>query len=170
MKNIILIIGFILTPVIGSAQNLFDSVENLKEVNMVVITKDAYELLSKFNPEKFKDSEEIKAFEIISDLKEFRKFSTTNNLAASKMKELAEKIVKKQNLIQLMRFKEKDVRVKIYVKTTKSKVYVNSVLLFIEGVDEKIDEKLEAMLISLTGNIEMEKVSELANTFIKNNK
>ncbi len=42
--------------------------------------------------------------------------------------------IKKQNLTQLMRIKEDDSRVKIYVKATKNKDYVSEVLMFIKGI------------------------------------
>ena len=167
MKKIILLIAFIVAPIVTSAQTLFDSLEDLDGVDMVIVTKDAFELLSKFSPEKFKDSEEMKVFEMVKELKEFKMFSTDNKSIADKMETMVNTPIKKQNLTQLMRIKEDDTRVKIYVKSTKNKDFVSEVLMFIKGIDKKSNGMAEAMIISLTGNIDINKMSDLADTFTK---
>lgn len=167
MKKIILLIAFIVAPMVTSAQTLFDSLEDLDGVDMVIVTKDAFELLSKFSPEKFKDSEEMKVFEMVKELKEFKMFSTDNKSIADKMETMVNTSIKKQNLTQLMRIKENDTRVKIYVKSTKNKDFVSEVLMFIKGIDKKSNGMSEAMIISLTGNIDINKMSDLADTFTK---
>jgi hypothetical protein len=167
MKKIILLIAFILAPLVTSAQSLFDTLEDLDGVDMVVVSKDAFELLSKFSPEKFKDSEEMKVFEMVKDLKEFKMFSTRDKGIANKMETMVNSSISKQKLTQLMRIKEDNSQIKIYVKSTKNKDFVSEVLMFIKGVDKKTNGMSEAMLISLTGNIDINKMSDLADTFTK---
>jgi hypothetical protein len=170
MKKIMVLIAFIIAPMVTSAQSLFDTLEDLESVDMVVISKDAFELLSKFSPEKFKDSEEMKVFEMINDLKEFKMFSTQDKGIANKMETLVSSSINKQKLTQLMRIKEENTQIKIYVKSTKNKDFVSEVLMFIKGIDKKTNGMSEAMLISLTGNIDINKMSDLADTFIKDKK
>ena len=170
MKKIMVLIAFIIAPMVTSAQSLFDTLEDLEGVDMVVISKDAFELLSKFSPEKFKDSEEMKVFEMIKDLKEFKMFSTQDKGIANKMETLVSSSINKQKLTQLMRIKEENTQIKIYVKSTKNKDFVSEVLMFIKGIDKKTNGMSEAMLISLTGNIDINKMSDLADTFIKDKK
>jgi len=170
MKKIMVLIAFIVAPMVTSAQSLFDTLEDLEGVDMVVISKDAFELLSKFSPEKFKDSEEMKVFEMIKDLKEFKMFSTQDKVTANKMETLVSSSINKQKLTQLMRIKEENTQIKIYVKSTKNKDFVSEVLMFIKGIDKKTNGMSEAMLISLTGNIDINKMSDLADTFIKDKK
>jgi hypothetical protein len=50
---------------------------------------------------------------------------------------MVSKAIKVQKLTELMRVKEEDTRMKIYVKTTKNKSYVSEVLMFIKGVGKK---------------------------------
>ena len=69
-----------------------------------------------------------------------------------------------------MRIKEENTQIKIYVKSTKNKDFVSEVLMFIKGIDKKTNGMSEAMLISLTGNIDINKMSDLADTFIKDKK
>ena len=170
MKKLVLLIAFIIAPMVASAQSLFDSLEDIDGVDMVVVTKDAFELISKFSPEKFKDSEEMKVFEMVKELKEFRMFSTEDKSIANKMETMVDASIKKQNLTQLMRIKEDSSRIKIYVKSSKNKDFVSEVLMFIKGIDKKSNGMSEAMIISLTGSIDINKMSDLADTFTKKNK
>jgi hypothetical protein len=170
MKKIMVLIAFIIAPMLTSAQSLFDTLEDLEGVDLIVVSKDAFELLSKFSPEKFKDSEEMKVFEMIKDLKEFKMFSTQDKVTANKMETLVSSSINKQKLTQLMRIKEENTQIKIYVKSTKNKDFVSEVLMFIKGIDKKTNGMSEAMLISLTGNIDINKMSDLADTFIKDKK
>jgi hypothetical protein len=170
MKKIMVLIAFIIVPMLTSAQSLFDTLEDIEGVDLIVVSKDAFELLSKFSPEKFKDSEEMKVFEMIKDLKEFKMFSTQDKVTANKMETLVSSSINKQKLTQLMRIKEENTQIKIYVKSTKNKDFVSEVLMFIKGIDKKTNGMSEAMLISLTGNIDINKMSDLADTFIKDKK
>ncbi len=167
MKKIAILIALVVTPMVTSAQSFFDSLEDMDGVDMVVVTKDAFELLSKFSPEKFEDSEEMKVFQMIKDLKEFKMFSASSADIANKMEKMANSAIKKQNLTQLMRIKDDNSRVKIYVKSTKNKDFVSEVLMFIKGIDKKTKGQSEAVIVSLTGNIDINKMSELADTFSK---
>ena len=168
MKKTILLLLFVTTPIVLTAQSLFDSLEDLKGVDMVVVTKDAFDLISKFKNIKIEDNEGMKVFEMIQDLKEFKMFSTNDAKVATIMGELVNASIKNQNLTELMRIKDDTSRVKIYVKTTKNKDFVSEVLMFVKGISKKTNKMSEAMVISLTGNIDINKMSELADTFTKN--
>ena len=165
MKKTILLLLFATTPIVLTAQSLFDSLEDLNGVDMVVVTKDAFELISKFKNIKIEDNEGMKVFEMIQDLKEFKMFSTNDAKVATIMGELVNASIKNQNLTELMRIKEDASRVKIYVKTTKNKEYVSEVLMFIKGLSKKTNKVSEAVIVSLIGSIDINKISELADTF-----
>ena len=165
MKKTILLLLFATTPIVLTAQSLFDSLEDINGVDMVVVTKDAFELISKFKNIKIEDNEGMKVFEMIQDLKEFKMFSTNDAKVATEMGELVKASIKKQNLTELMRIKEDASRVKIYVKTTKNKEYVSEVLMFIKGLSKKTNKVSEAVIVSLIGSIDINKISELADTF-----
>ncbi|MBT3741299.1 MAG: DUF4252 domain-containing protein [Polaribacter sp.] len=168
MKKILVLIAFVVTPIVTNAQSFFEALEDMDGVDVVVVTKDAFELISKFKNIKIDDNEGMKVFQMIQDLKEFKMFSTENIAVASKMGNMVNTAIKKQNLTELMRIKEDDSRVKIYVKASKNKDYVSEVLMFVKGISKKTNKMSEAMVISLTGNIDINKMSELADTFTKN--
>ncbi|QTE23142.1 DUF4252 domain-containing protein [Polaribacter cellanae] len=165
MKKLIILLAFIVVPMATSAQSFFDSLEDIDGVDMVVVNKDMFELLSKFKPEKLKDNKAMQVFEMIKDLNSLKVFSTDNKSIAEKMDFIVGKAIKSQNLTELMRIKEDDSRIKIYVKSTKNKDFVSEVLMFIKDVDKKTKGTLDAKIVSLTGNIDINKMSDLADTF-----
>ncbi|WP_296636964.1 DUF4252 domain-containing protein [Polaribacter sp.] len=172
MKKIVVLIVFILAPMLTSAQSIFDSFEEMDGVDMVVVTKDAFQLLKKFQPKDAKsdDNEVLQAFEMINDLNEFKMFSTDDLAIAAKMEKLVNMSIKKSKLTELMRIKQDDSRVKIYVKATSNKDYVSEVLMFVKGIDKKTKGMSEAMVMSLTGNIDTNKMSEFTDKIVKENK
>ena len=165
MKKTILLLLFVTTPIVLTAQSLFDSLEDLNGVDMVVVTKDAFDLISKFKNIKIEDNEGMKVFEMIQDLEEFKMFSTDDAKVATIMGELVNASIKNQNLTELMRIKDDTSRVKIYVKTTKNKDFVSEVLMFVKGLSKKTNKVSEAVIVSLIGSIDINKISELADTF-----
>jgi hypothetical protein len=172
MKKIIILIAFVLAPMFSNAQSIFDSLENLDDVDMVVVTKDAFELLNKFKPKdaKVEGNDVMEAFEMLNELKEFKMFSTDNLAIANKMETMVNSAIKNSNLTQLMRIKEDDSRIKIYVKATKNKDFVSEVLMFVKGIDKKTNGMSEAMVLSLTGNIDINKMSAYTDKIVKENK
>ncbi|WP_339342071.1 DUF4252 domain-containing protein [uncultured Polaribacter sp.] len=168
MKKIILLIALTITSMVTSAQSFFDALEDMDGVDMVVVNKDMFELLSKFNPDKMKDNEAMQIFAMINDLKSFKMFSTDDSFIADKMEVMTNTAIKKNNLTELMRIKEDDSRIKIYVKSTKNKEYVSEVLMFIKGIDKQTKGISKSMIISLTGSIDINKMSDLADTFKQN--
>ena len=170
MNKIILLIALTVTSMVTNAQSFFDSLEDMDGVDMVVVNKDMFELLSKFGPDKMKDNEAMQIFTMIKDLKNLKVFSTDDAIIADKMETMANSAIKKHNLTELMRIKEDNSRVKIYVKSTKNKEYVSEVLMFIKGIDKQTKGISKSMIVSLTGNIDINKLSALADTFTEKNK
>ena len=168
MKKILVLIAFVVAPMVTNAQSFFETLEDMEGVDVVVVTKDAFELISKFKNVNIDDNEGMKVFKMIQDLKEFKMFSTDDIVVANKMGTMVNTAIKKQKLTELMRIKEDESRVKIYVKASENKDYVSEVLMFVKGISKKTDKMSEAMIISLTGNIDINKMSELADTFTKN--
>ena len=168
MRKIILLIVLTVASMVTSAQSLFDTLEDMDGVDMVVVNKDMFELLSKFNPDKMKDNKAMQIFAMINDLKSFKMFSTDDSFIADKMEIMTNTAIKKHNLTELMRIKEDDSRIKIYVKATKNKEYVSEVLMFIKGIDKQTKGISKSMIISLTGSIDITKMSDLADTFTQN--
>lgn len=169
MKKIILIITLVITSSVFYGQSIFDKLEEMDGVSSVVISKDAFEILSKFNFEIDEGSNEIsEVFKMIDDLNEFKTFSTDKPDIAVTMEAMVKNSVKDQKMKELMRLKEDDSKVWIYVKSTSNKDLVSQVLMLVKEIDKKTNGISEAMIVSLSGSIDINKMSRLVDTFTKN--
>ncbi len=167
MKKIVTLFAIIFVSNLSFGQSLFDKLEDLDEVSAVVVNKDAFEILSEFKGTE--DNEAMEVFKMIQDLQELKVFSTENTSVAAQMESMVKTAVSKSNLTELMRVKDKDSRVKIYVKTTKNKDFVSEVLMFVKDKNANGGAP-ESVIVSLTGNIDIKKMSKLAETFSKEEK
>ncbi|CAM1356110.1 MULTISPECIES: DUF4252 domain-containing protein [Tenacibaculum] len=168
MKKVILLFAFVFIANVSFGQSMFDKLEDLDEVSSVVVNKDAFEILSKFKVES-EDNEAMEVFKMIQDLQELKVFSTESAKVSAQMESMVKSAIKKSNLIELMRVKDKDSRVKIYVKSTKNKDFVSEVLMFVKDKNSNGGSS-ESVIVSLTGNIDINKMSKLAETFSKDGK
>ena len=169
MKKIILIITLVITSSVFYGQSIFDKLEEMEGVSSVVISKDAFEILSKFNFEIDEGSNEIsEVFKMIDDLNEFKTFSTDKPDIAVTMEAMVKNSVKDQKMKELMRLKEDNSKVWIYVKATSNKDLVSQVLMLVKEIDKKTNGISEAMIVSLSGSIDINKMSRLVDTFTKN--
>lgn len=160
MKKVIYLFAFLFISNVAFSQSMFDSLEDLDEVSAVVVTKDAFELLQKFPDAK---SDDMEVFNVIKGLNELKVFSTEDEGVASKMDGMVNSAIKRSNLTQLMRVKEKDSKVKIYVKSTKNKDLVSEVLMYVKNKEK--NNKSKATVITLTGNIDVNKLSKIAHKY-----
>lgn len=169
MKEYILIIVLVLTSVVSYGQSIFDKLEDMDGVSSVIISKDAFEILSKFNFDIDEGGNEMtEVFKMIDNLDEFKTFSTDKFAIATTMENMVNGAVKDKNMTELMRLTEDDSKVWIYIKSTASKDIVSEVLMLVKGIDKKTNGMSEAMIVSLTGNININKMSTLVDTFTKN--
>ena len=166
MKKLVIVIVFLIASSVSYAQSFFDKLEYMEGVDMVVVTKDAFEMLSKFQDIKIEDNQTMKVFSLINDLQELKVFTTIDANNAKKMDQMVSQVIKEQKLTELMRVKDEDTRMKIYVKATKNKAYVSEVLMFVNGAGKKSNKNVESVIISLTGRIDIQKISEITDTLV----
>ena len=165
MKKLVIVVAFLIASSASYAQSFFDKLEDMDGVDVVLVTKDAFEMLSKFKDIQIEGNQTMKVFSLIKELKELRVFTTDKSGIANKMDEIVSKSIKNNRLTELMRVKDDDSRVKIYVKTTKKKDYVSEVLIFMRGIEKKTKENVDSVIISLTGNINVNKIAQITDTF-----
>ena len=76
-----------------------------------------------------------------------------------------EKYLKSSSLQELMRVKDKDANVKFYIKSGKDEDHVSELLMFVTGIQngnvQINDRKFETVLLSLTGDIDLNKIGSL---------
>lgn len=162
-KNIIIVLMAVL-PLVGFSQSMFDKFEDLDNVSAVVVNESMFKLLSKINVEV--DDKEAQDFmDIAQNLKNLKVFITEDKKISTDMQITMEKYLKSSSLQELMRVKDKDANVKFYIKSGKDEDHVSELLMFVTGIKngnvEINDRKFETVLLSLTGDIDLNKIGSL---------
>jgi len=170
MNKTLFLIAMAITTTFSYGQSIFDKLEDMDGVMSVVINKDAFEIISKFNFDNDKGGNEMtKVFKMIDDLDEFKTFSTDEQEIAVQMENMVKSEVKVKKLTELMRLKEDNSKVWIYVEKTSMKDMVSEVLMLVKGIDEKTNGMSKAMIISLSGSIDINKMSTIVDTLTNKN-
>ncbi|AWX43071.1 hypothetical protein HME9304_00058 [Flagellimonas maritima] len=162
MKNYILIATITLLPFLGFSQSLFDKYEDLDDVTSVVVNKSMFNLLAKIDVE-VDDPEAQDFMDIASSLKSLKVYTTDNKEIGNNMKSSVDKYLKSSTMEELMRVKDKDANVKFYIKQGKDADHVSELLMFVTGLKEVETDgrKFETVLLSLTGDIDLNKINSL---------
>ncbi|MFS4456775.1 DUF4252 domain-containing protein [Maribacter sp. 2304DJ31-5] len=166
MKKIIVTVITALVCHIGFSQSIFDKYEDLDNVSAVVVNQSMFRLLANIDVEV--DEPEAKDFmDIAKSLKNLKVFITEDKDISMDMMKTVDKYLKNNSLEELMRVKDKDANVKFYIKEGRDADHVSELLMFITGVKNVgVDvngRKFETVLLSLTGNIDLNKIGSLTN-------
>lgn len=164
MKKLLLIAIMAVLPLTGFSQSIFDKFEDLDEVTSVVINKNMFNLLVKMDVD-VDDPEAREFMDIAQSLSGLKVFVTEDSAISADMKSTVDKYLRNNSLEELMRVKDKDANVKFYVKSGKDEDHVSELLMFVTGmsnVDVEInDRKIETVLLTLTGDIDLTKIGSL---------
>lgn len=164
MKKFLIIAALLVTPLLGSAQSIFDKYEEMDEVSSVIVNKNMFELLMKMDVDV--DDPEAKEFmDIAKSLSGVKVFVTEDKAVSADMKATVDRYLKSSSLNELMRVKDKDANVKFYIREGKDSDHVSELLMFVTGINnsdiEVNDRKIETVLLTLTGDIDLTKIGSL---------
>ncbi|MHB1197633.1 MAG: DUF4252 domain-containing protein [Lutibacter sp.] len=164
MKKIIFIIALAILPFANYAQiSIFDKFEDMDDVTSVIVNKEAFKMLSKFKG----NSPEAKQYaEMVKDLETLKVFTTESTAIANQMEEVVSKYLKTSKLVELMRVKDKGANVKIFIRSGKDENHVSELLMFVNDLSNKSNK--QAVVLSLTGEIDLNKISEITEAHIPN--
>ncbi|AZQ57908.1 DUF4252 domain-containing protein [Maribacter sp. MJ134] len=166
MKKVVAVFLIALLPTFGFSQSIFDKYEDMDQVGSVIVNKGMIDLVSKLGA--MSDDAEAKEFmEAASGLNRVKVFMTEDAAVSADMSKTVNKYLKSSKLEELMRVKDKDVNVKFYIKEGKKKDHVSELLMFVSGLDNvemgHNGRKLETVLVSLTGDIDLSKIGTITN-------
>ncbi len=145
----------------------FDRFEDIDGVSSVIINKETFKMLAKFKG----GGEEAKEYmEMVKDLNSFKVFTTNDENVSNEMKKEVDKYLLSSKLTELMRVKDSEANVKIYVKQGKDSDHVNELLMFVNNAINSSNEssKSRTVVLSLTGDIDINKISKLTESHIPN--
>ena len=110
------------------AQSQFDKFEDIEGVTSVIVNQKAFSLMSKIGSES--DEEYL---DLIKNIETLKVFATEDKSVAAQMSGEVDKYLKTANLEELMRVKDGDDRVNIYVKQGKSEDFVKELFMFVKS-------------------------------------
>jgi len=162
-RKLVIVMALAVLPLFTFAQSIFDKFEDMDDVSTVVVTKKAFDLMVKMGG----DSEEAKEYvNMIANLNNLRVLATENATIAADMKAKVNTYLKSSKLSELMRVKDKEGNVKIYIKEGKDADHVSELFMFVEGISKHMggeERKPEAVIVSITGDIDLNKISKLTS-------
>lgn len=162
MKKFLILAALLVTPLLGSAQSIFDKYEDMDEVSSVIVNKNMFELLMKMDVDV--DDPEAKEFmDIAKSLSGVKVFVTEDKAVSDDMKATVDRYLKSSSLSELMRVKDKDANVKFYIREGKDSDHVSELLMFVTGISnaQMNDRNIETVLLTLTGDIDLTKIGSL---------
>ena len=165
MKHLILIIAIAIVPFLGNAQtSVFDKFDGNDDVTTISVSKKAFQLMAKFGGVNEEAQEYANMVESLEGLKVF---TTEDKTIALEMQSTVSKYLKNSNLSELFAVNDKEANVRIYVKEGKDDDHVKELLMFVNGIGKHIEDNdlgrsAEAVVLSLTGDIDLNKIAKLA--------
>ncbi|MBC6998647.1 DUF4252 domain-containing protein [Cytophaga sp. FL35] len=164
MKKILFVMVTVLAPLWAQSQSLFDKYEDLDKVSAVVVNRSMFNLLSKIDVD-VDDPEAREFMDIAKSLNNLKVFITEDPKIGADMKSSVNKYLNSAKLEELMRVKDKDANVKFYIREGKDEDHVSELLMLVSGIDninvEMNGRKFETVLLSLTGDIDLNKIGSL---------
>lgn len=156
MKKLIILSALVLLPFFSQAQTSFDKFDGQENVTSVIVSKKMFELMSKVKMDATDKNTQV-YISLLKKLDNLRVFTTSSSKSASEMKSSVVGYLKSNPLEELMRVNDGGKNVKIYVKSGATSSQVRELLMFIEGNGGKN----ETVLLSLTGNFDLDEISVL---------
>ena len=163
MNKIIIVTAILMMSFNGIAQtSIFDKYDGEDGVTTIVVNQKMFELMAKFGGST---SEAKEYADMIGGLTGLKVFTTENSALASDMEKTVNSYLKSSKLSELMRINDDKAQVKIYIREGKDEDHVKELLMFVNGIKKHVDSvkghSAEAVIISLTGDIDLNSIAKL---------
>jgi len=172
MKKAILLIAVVMTSVMSYGQSIFDQFEDMEGVTSIVVNSKMFNMLAEIDI-KTDDPESQAMVDMMKKITGLKVLTTGDAAIASKMNAQVSSYLKSSSLEELMRMKDGDQTVKIYVKEGKDDNHVKELLMFVNGLKEMTagqdiningkKREIETVILSLTGDIDLRQISKLTD-------
>ena len=169
MKNIGIIFLLAIAPM-AFAQSLFEKYEDMDNVTSVVVNQKMFGMLAEMKI-KTNDPEADAFLEQVKTLQNLTVYTTDDLTVSKAIISDVERYVKSSSLEELMRIKDEDKNIKFYVMSGSDENHVSELLMLVNGLSKTMEKQdisvggqkrvIETVLLSLTGDIDLRKVSEL---------
>ncbi len=170
MRNrlIVFVMTIMLAPMAGMAQkNVFEKYSENPDVTYVNIKPKMFQMIAKIGIDT--DDAEAKAYmDMVKSITSFKTIVTDNMSISADISKWVKS--RASALEELMEVKDDGTEVKFYVKEGMDADHVEELLIFVNGVDKVMEDKIEVngkerkietVVVSLTGNIDLNEISKL---------
>ncbi len=165
------VLALLMMPLTAMAQSsIFDKYSDNTDVSFVSIKPKMFQMLAKIDINT-DDPEAQEFLNMVNSITSFKTMATDNKAIASDIAVWVNK--RKNSLEELMEVKDNGTVVKFYVKEGKDENHVSELLMFVNGLDAIMKNQdisingekrsIETVLISFTGDIDLNQISKLAN-------
>ena len=167
---IVFIMAVMLLPLTGMAQsNIFDKYSDNADVTYVNIKPKMFQMIAKMGID-VEDKEAQAYMDMVKSITSFRTVVTDNKTISADISKWVNSRL--SSLEELMEVKDDGTEVKFYVKEGKDADHVRELLIFVNGIDKVMEDKIEingkerkieTVLVSLTGDIDLNEISKLTS-------
>ena len=123
-----------------------------------------FQLLAKMSVSS-DDPDAKEFFNLVNSINSFKVLTTDKQNISADISSWVDKHLKSSDMEELMRVKDGETNVKFYVKEGKDANHVKELLMFVTSLDKADIEingkKLETVILSLTGDIDLRQISKL---------
>lgn len=166
MKKRIIVIALALLPIFSFGQDIFDKYEDSDQVTFVAMQPKMFQMLGKMSVSS-DDPEADDFFKLVNSITSFKVITTENSKISKDIDSWVTTRLKGSAYEELMRVKDGGSNVKFYVKEGKDADHVKELLMLVTGLQEAdidIDgRKIETVLLSLTGDINLQEIAKLTD-------
>lgn len=166
MKKTIILSLLAFLPIVTFGQDIFDKYEDSDQVTFVAMQPKMFQMLGKMSVSS-DDPEAADFFKLVNSITSFKVITTENSKISDDIDVWVTTRLKSSAYEELMRVKDGSSNVKFYVKEGKDDDHVKELLMFVTGLQEAdidIDgRKIETVLLSLTGDINLQEIAKLTD-------
>ena len=166
-KSVILVlIALVMMPLTSMAQDIFTKYDGNLDVTFVNIKPKMFQILAKMDIDT--DDPEAKEYlEMVNSITSLKAIITGEEAISNDISSWVDS--KSRNLDELMEVRDDGTVVKFYIKEGKDENYVEELLIFVNGLSNKMNDsdvqinqkerKIETVVVSITGNIDLNKLN-----------
>jgi len=158
MKNSIVTFIVLLVTNVIFAQSAFDKFDGQDGVTSIIVNKKMFQMMSSVKIDA-NDKETQQYLDLMKKLENLKVFTTSNAKIAADMKQTADKYSKTAGLEELMRMSDDGKNIRVMVKSGATESQIKELLMY----SEEPGKENETVLMSLTGNFNLNEVSVLTD-------
>jgi len=158
MKNSIVTLIVLLVTNVIFAQSAFDKFDGQDGVTSIIVNKKMFQMMSSVKIDA-NDKETQQYLDLMKKLENLKVFTTSNAKIAADMKQTADKYSKTAGLEELMRMSDDGKNIRVMVKSGATESQIKELLMY----SEEPGKENETVLMSLTGNFNLNEVSVLTD-------